>query len=231
MQRDVMDSARAVSATYMENEKQQAQLFLSQKNPFTVQKLTIALDTARDPNNPYVVNLPHKSFYVQDATDVNVTIDVQLQSQDQINSPFTVRKNDVLTYEQLMPKVNFSWSAQAGKTITIVFFSDAEFKSGSQISVTGGGVVVNEGTSFTDAKQTLAAATAAIVFASDSTRALGVIQNISGASIWVGSSTVTNTGATIGFEVPINGIFEWRNTAALYAYSVAGGDIFKRGQL
>lgn len=231
MQRDIMDSSRAISATYMDNEKQQAELFLSQKNPFTVQKLTIALDVAVDPNNPKIVNLPHKSFYVQDATDVNVTIDVQLQSQDQINSPFTVRKNDVLTYEQLMPKVNFSWSAQVGKTITIVFFSDAEFKSGSQISVTGGGVVVNEGTSFTDARQTLVAATAGLVFASDSTRAIGFIQNISGASIWVGSSTVTSSGATIGFEVAANDVFEWRNTAALYAYSVAGGNIFKRGQL
>lgn len=231
MQRDIMDSSRAIDATYADNERQQAQLFLSQKNPFTVQKLTITLDTARDPNNPYAVNLPHKSFYVQDATDVNVTIDVQLQSQDQINSPFTVRKNDVLTYEQLMPKVLFSWAAQAGKTITIVFFSDAEFKSGSQISVTGGGVVVNEGTSFTDARQTLVAATAAQVFAADSTRALGIIQNLTGAAIWVGASTVTSSGATIGLEVPVNGFFEWRNTAALYAYSVSGGDIFKRGQL
>lgn len=226
-----MDSGRAIDATYAQNEKQQAELFLSQNNPFTVQKLTIALDAARDVNNPFTVKIPHKSFYIQDATDVNVTIDVQLQSQDQINSSFTVRKNDVLTYQKIMPQINFSWAAQVGKTITIIFFSDAEFKSGSQISVTGGGVVINEGTSFTDARQTLAAATAALVFATDSTRALGVIQNLTGAAIWVGSSTVTNTGATTGFEVPMNGLFEWRNTAALYAYSVAGGNIFKRGQL
>lgn len=230
MIRDIMDKQRAATALYGKNEVQNAELFTKQENPFTVQKVVLNLDTAKDASAPYTVKIPHRSFYVQDATDVNVTVDVQLQSRDSINSTFTVRKNDAIAYGSMMPELSLSWAAQAGKTITIVFFFDAQFMSGSQISVTGGGVVVNEGSSFADARQTLAAATAAVVFSSDSSRALGVIQNTSGASIWVGASTVTNSGSTVGLEVPANGVFEWRNTGALYAYSVAGGNIFKRSQ-
>lgn len=230
MLRDIMDKKRAEMALYAKNELQDAELFSKQENPFTVQTITIPLDTARDVGNPLTLNIPHRSIYVQDATDVNVTVSVQMQSRDSINSTFAIRKNDAWTNDSIIPQINLSWSAQAGKTITLVFFYNTEFRSGSQISVTGGGVLVSEGSSFVDARQTLAPTTAAVVFSSDSTRALGVIQNTSGASIWVGASTVTNSGSTVGLEVPANGVFEWRNTGALYAYSVAGGNIFKRIQ-
>ena len=41
MQRDIMDGGRAIDATYAENEKQQAQLFLSQKyNRLNMKKQT-----------------------------------------------------------------------------------------------------------------------------------------------------------------------------------------------
>lgn len=227
MLRDIMDKKRAEMALYAKNELQDAELFSKQENPFTVQTITIPLDKAREVGNPLTLNIPHRSIYVQDATDVNVTVSVQMQSRDSINSTFTIRKNDAWTNDSIIPQINLSWSAQAGKTITLVFFYNTEFRSGSQISVTGGGVLVSEGSSFSDANQTMVAATIKRIFPADSTRALGIVINNTGATIWVGGSTVSNT---LGYPVAPNGVFEWRNTAALDGYSVAGGSIFVRTQ-
>lgn len=218
MLRDIMDKKRAEMALYAKNELQDAELFSKQENPFTVQTITIPLDKARDVGNPLTLNIPHRSIYVQDATDVNVTASVQMQSRDSINSTFTIRKNDAWTNDSIIPQVNLSWSAQAGKTITLVFFYNTEFRSGSQISVTGGGVLVSEGSSYSDQILTLSIGTQTLVFASDSTRFVGVIQNTTSYSIWVGSSTVTSSGLTRGYEIPPGASFEWKNTAALYAY-------------
>lgn len=229
--RELMTEETAREILNAVKEKRDAQLFQNKSNtPFAVQKLVIPLDVARNENAPYTINVPFKSFWVQAATDVNVTVNVRLLSRDTYSSSFAVSKNDAYSHDDICSEMHLDWAAQSGKSVTIILFTKGEFRSGSQISVTGGGVFLSEGTSFTPAIQTLAAATAAVVFSQDSTRALGVIQNISGASIFVGPSTVTASGATRGEEVPNGGLFEWRNTAALYAISTPGGDIYKRGQ-
>lgn len=223
------DTAREILRSIADT--REAQLFRNKTNsPFSVQKLVIPLTTARNENDPYKINIPFKSFYVQDATDVNTTVNVRVMSQDTYQSSFTVRKNDSFDADDMFDEIILDWSAQSGKTITIILFTSASFRSGSQISITGGGLVINEGTSFVDTNPTLSATTATLVFSQDSTRALGVIQNLTGASIWVGASTVVDTGANRGREVPAGDYFEWKNTAALYAYSVLGGSIFVRTQ-
>lgn len=227
--RDIMTEDTAANILSQKLDEVKAQLFRNNTNaPFSVQTIVIPLTTARNANDPYIIKVPFKSIYVQDATDVNTTVNVRVMSVDSYQSAFIMRKNDVIATDTMINQIALDWSAQSGKTITFVLFTNAEFRSGSQISVTGGGVFISEGTSFTDSRQTLTAATAAVVFASDSTRALGVIQNLTGAPIYVGASTVTASGATIGYEVAPNATFEWRNTAALYAISTPGGDIFKR---
>lgn len=211
--------------------KRNAQLFINKTNtPFTVQKLVIPLDTARNEGDPYSVTVPFRSFWVQAATDIATTVNVRLLTRDSYASSFAVIKNDAYTHDDVCTQMYIDWSAQAGKSITIILFTQGEFRSGSQISVTGGGVFLSEGTSFLASVQTLAAATAAQVFAQDSARALGVIQNLSGGDIYVGAAGVTASGATIGELVPNGEKFEWRNTAALYAISTPGGDIYKRSQ-
>lgn len=211
--------------------QREAELFQNKSNtPSSVQKIVIPLTTARDAADPYKISIPFRSFWVQDATDTNVSVNIKLLTRDSSADSFTVKKNDVYGHDEMCSEVYLDWAAQSGKTLTIVFFTRGVFSSGSQISVTGGGVFLSEGTSFVQSVQTLAAATAAIVFPVDSTRALGFFQNNTGASVYVGPSTVAASGANLGEEVPAGTNYYWRNTAALYAISTPGGDLLKRIQ-
>lgn len=203
-----------------------AKIFEGNTNsPQNIQKIVIDLSTARLETNPYKISFPFRSVYVESASDVLANIFVKPNTQDSVQSFFKLKANDSWASDDPISTAFLHWDAQPGKSLTLVFFTNSEFRSGSQISVTGGGVSIVDGSTFTQASQALVAATAAIVFAQDSTRKVGTIQNKTGASIWVGASGVNNT--TSFFEVSANDVFIWRNTAALYAYSIAGGNIHK----
>lgn len=198
------------------------------QKPFGVQTITLDLTTAVLSTNPYKIRFPFRSLFVRDATDVYVSVNLQPQSQDSYQSSFAMTKNDGWVADYPVTEAYLYWSAQSGKTITLVFFTDSAFKSGSQISVTGGGVSIVEGSAITGPiRVALSAATAAIIAPALSTRKVAVIQNKTGASLYVGDSTVTASGATEGIEIPDDGIIYWRNTAGLYGYSTAGGNVHR----
>lgn len=135
-----------------------------------------------------------------------------------------LKLNDSFKLSEPVNSAHLIWSAQTGKSMTLYFFVDSEYDSGRQISVSGGGVSVTWGDTVTETQVTLVAATSQALFSALATRKHGAFQNKSGASIWIGSlSTVTDTGATQGFEIPDNAIAEWKSSATLYAYSVSGG--------
>lgn len=204
-----------------------AQIAKAKTNPpFGIQKIVLDLTTAKRTDDPYKIAFPFRSFYVADATDNAVTIDLQPNIRDDYQSSIPIKKNDSWTSSEAIGSAYLSWSAQSAKSITIVFFVDSEFKSGSQISVNSGGISINEGTAVANTITTLVAAAAAVaVLPQSSTRFVGTIQNKSGASIWLGPAGVTATGATEGFELQAGGLFIWKNTAALYAFSAAGGRV------
>lgn len=211
----VVDLARQLS---------KASIFLgSTQKPFDVQSVTLDLSTARLSTSPFRVGFPFKSVYISAATDVLANINMLPNTQDSFQSSVPFKLNDSWTRSEPLSEAYFYWSAQSGKTITIHFFVDSEFRSGSQISVTGGGVSIVEGSSFTTTRVDLTAATATAVLASDSTRKTCSIQNNTGADVWFGGSSVSNTGTNLGLKVAAGATFIYKNTSALYAYSVAGG--------
>lgn len=197
------------------------------QRPFSIQTIVLALDTARLETDPYRIGFPFKSVFIADATDISVTVSMKPGARDSFQSAFPLIKKDSWSVNNPVNEAFLYWSAQSGKTITLVFFTDSEFKSGSQISQNAGGVNINEGSSTTAMAQvTLAAATATPIIPTDSLRIVSIIQNKTGADLWVGgSNTVTNSGATEGIKIPADGIIYWRNTANLHGYSVAGGTV------
>lgn len=197
------------------------------QRPFSVQKEVFDLSTAKLDTAPHHIRGQFKSLYIQAATDTLAYIEVKLGSRDTTQSPFNMKLNDSVSMDLPMSEAFLSWPAQAGKTLTLIKFSDARFESGSQISVTGGGVSIVDGSSFTNERVDLTAATAVLVASSDSTRKKATITNNSPADVWFGASSVSNTGANLGIRVPTGGILVWQNTAALYAYSVlaSAGDV------
>lgn len=193
------------------------------QRPFKIQRVDLTLTTAVLSTQPFKVGFPFRSVYVCEATDVLANVNLLPETQDSYQSAIPLKQNDAWVSDEPISNGFLYWSAQSGKTISLLFFVDSEFSSGSQISVTGGGVSIVEGSSFSTSVVDLTAATATLVIAANTARKLVSIQNNTGADIWMGPSTVTNTGPTLGLRVSAGAIFEWRNTAAIYAYSVGGG--------
>ena len=202
----------------------QAKIFQDNtEKPFKVQEIFVDLSSERNEADPYAINVPFKSLYVQEATDTFANVRIRLGSNDSHQSKFKLRQNDVWVSEYPNAKAFLSWEAQPNKTMRIVLFVDSEFRSGSQISVTGGGVSIKTGSTQLQTPTTLGAATTLSLLSNDPTRSYALIQNVSGAPIWVGAAGVTNAGASRGIEIPNMATFPWSNTAELFGYSAAGG--------
>lgn len=195
--------------------------------PFSVQSMTIDLSTAKLSTSPLKVGFPFKSLFIQDATDVLSNIYFRPNTVDSMQSAFNLKKNDAWSNDYPIAQGFLHWDAQASKTITLVFFTSSEFRSGSQISVTGGGVSIVDGSTITGpTRVTLSATTATIIAPALSTRKKCTIQNKTGADLYVGGSTIGAVGGVNeGIKIPSDGIIYWQNTGALYGWSVAGGNV------
>lgn len=193
--------------------------------PFSMQKYgPLALDTAATETNPYKIGIPFDGVFVRDATDSLTTVKLSFHSSDslQLQNAVDLKINDSFELPKPVGSGYLQWAAQAGKTLTLFVFLGGKFKSGSQLSLTAGGVSITEGSAFVTAQFSLTAATASVIFAVDTARKMGTWRNETSATVWVGTSVVSNTGSNKGIPVLNNEIVVWRNSAALYGYSVAG---------
>jgi hypothetical protein len=225
--KEILDKYSSDEILQAANLVKQASIFKGgTERPFAVQVMTLDLSTAQLETQPKKIGFPFKSVYAANATDTTVNINLKINSQDSYQSAIPIFQNDSLTMDYPISEAYIHWAAQAAKTIVLVFFVDAEFRSGKQISVTGGGVSIVDGSSIAlGAAVTLVAATAALIAPALSTRKKATIQNKTGADIYIGDSTITNAGATEGIKIPNDGIIYWQNTGGLYGYSVAGGKV------
>lgn len=196
----------------------------SDLNPVKVIRVSIDLTTARSEGNPFPVKFPFSSLRVEAATDSLTNCQLSLGSDAglQMQNYSKLVLNDSMEFDDTINAAFLTWSAQSGKTMTLVFYVDCKFRSGSQLSLNAGGVSISEGSAFAQAIVSLTADRAVEIFSSNANRKVGQFYNDSGASIWVGGSSVTNTGSTKGFEILPGEKFFWKNSSALYGYSVAG---------
>jgi hypothetical protein len=171
------------------------------------------LATARDQNQAYAVPFKFKSIRVEKASGADVEVKLIVGKNLSGRDFILLRQNDTINFDYLTEGWLY-WDAQAGETMQILFGIDVEFRQGSLISESTGGVVISEGTDVETAASATVATTAGVLLAADLTRKMSTIQNKSGASIWLGDSTVT---ALTGFELPANAVYEFKNTDALYA--------------
>ena len=196
----------------------------SDGNNVRILRMTLDLTTARTAQNPYPIGFAFSSVRVETATDSSTFVNISFGSPSVIQTDNYCKLiiNDAINLDDTINSANLVWTAQSGKSITLIFFLDTHFQSGSQLSLTAGGISVSEGSAFSTAVVSLTAATATQIFASNTSRKVSQFYNDSGASIWVGGSSVSSSGSNKGFEILPGEKFFWRNTAALYGYSVAG---------
>ncbi|MDE2102149.1 MAG: hypothetical protein KGL39_33190 [Patescibacteria group bacterium] len=199
------------------------------QKPFSVQKIALALDNEKLDTAPQKVGFPFKSCWVESATDSSVEVYLIPTTMDLYQSPILLTQNASIDFDEPIAQAFLYWSAQSGKMMKIVFSTNARFRTGSLISQINGGVQISEG-SVASAIQSvnLSAATAAIIAPQSSTRVVSTIQNKTGGDLFVGGDdTVTDDGtlSTAGIKYASDSIIIWKNTAALYGYSVGGGRV------
>lgn len=223
-----MENNDSQQRALLERQREYAQASIAinkQDRPQSVFRFEIDLSVKRDQYDPLIISFPFRSIFVEKCDDPASRINIKPTTNDEHQSFFSIGYKDSWSTSEVVPKAFLHWSAQIGK-MTLVVFTDAEFRSGSQVSLNAGGVSISEGSSFTQpAPITLAATTSTEVLPQNLFRKVGTVTNKTGADIWVGGPTVTNTGATEGFNLKSGESINWRNTAALYAYSLAGGKI------
>lgn len=203
------------------------------ERPQTIQKMTFDLSVARPRESAVKALYPFRSLSVESATDPATNIFILPNTDDDQQSFFVAKQNDSWTVERKVSKALLFWDAQPGKKITINFFADSEFRSGSQLSVSSGGVSITEGTSASGPLSvTLLAATAAIIAPVNLSRKVATIENKTGGDIFIaGDNTVTASGVTEGLRVPPGAKIIWKNSGALYGFSVFGGSVARVEEL
>nr|BFD59654.1 hypothetical protein CKG001_17610 [Bdellovibrio sp. CKG001] len=228
MQRDNVQSFEAAK-TLVENSQDLAQASIqvqAAQRPQNVFRVVLDLSKERSEDDPYSVLKHFKSVLFESSTDQKAEIFMRPISKSQEQDYFALRYRDSWAVSTVVANAHFHWSKQPGVKVTLVFFSDAEFRSGSQMSITSGGVSINEGSSVSGPLHVnLAAGVAAEIAPQDFFRKVAVIQNKTGADLFLGANNTVNATTNEGLKVPPDGFFEWRNTGALYGFSSGGGKV------
>lgn len=192
------------------------------ENPFVSQSFTIDLSTARDVSNPFIIGFPFKCITIKGvSTDSTSNVNIIFNKNDSSISSSSLVVNDVLTADYMFSKGFLSWAAQSGKTITVTVYMNMTYSTGALIN--SGSVNISPSSAFTAlANPALGAAAAAVLIAANTNAKRRTLQNNDTASIFLGSSNVTNSGATRGIELLAGASIEISSSAAIYGYSVAG---------
>lgn len=209
----------------LEDKKSAVIDFQNKNKPVVAHRVVVPLDVARAENDPLLVNFSFRSVYVQTATDPAALIFLKPVTKEDLQPAIEFNIKDSWSVDHQISKAHLHWPAQPGKTITLMFFPQSEFKSGSQLSVNSGGFTLNDGSAFTVTNLALPQLLATQIVPSNFNRKVATIKNETVGSIFIGASNVTDAGATRGIEITPTETFQWRNTSALYAYGLAAGNV------
>jgi len=184
----------------------------AQLNPSAIRLQTFDLSIA--PTNPIPMGFAFKTAYVVAATDSAARISLRPFSDSENNDYVPLSVKDVLSFDQPINKCFLTWPVQAGKTITIAFLTDAQFKSGSQVS--GVSSALN-GTSINDFANPATFTLATAVLLNSTPRNTITIYNAGPDECRIGGAGVLATpGSERGLRLPVGSERKYSNSAAIF---------------
>lgn len=195
-------------------------------------RIPLNLSAAKLENDPYRIGFPFRAIYFQKANSSNAMIRLSLTGYDSRHDLADLEIGDVFDIGEKIPQAFLSWDAQPGVTGHLLVFTNSSFRPGKTRSVNAGGISVNEGS----IAELLApvvgtAGNASELLPQDDNRKVGTLVNDSGNDIYLGGdNTVTDAGATKGIIWPAGEKMNWNNTAALWGYFVASGNVIRMRQ-
>ncbi len=174
---------------------------------------------------PQRIGHAFKSMYFQNSDNPKNVILVKPSTTDAHQSSFELGYKDVWTVDRTLNDAFIYWPAGQTGTGKLILFTDSNFKSGSQVSITAGGLSISEGSSAALTNQTLTAATASEILPQNFFRKTATVVNDTGDNIFLGENNTVNATTKKGVPIANGDSFKWRNSAALYAYSTGGGKL------
>jgi len=229
-----MKSIAELSSAILSGNKAErdAAIYEASLSPYNVRKIVVDLTTAKSETDsiPFRIGFPFQSFLVVDATDSIANVNMRLYGRDQQNDMLPLKKGIQVTFPFPINEAYISWAAQAGKTITFIFFVYGEMKTNIFDLQNSGGVSIYDGSSVVTETAGVATTTAAVLFAASTVRKKVFIQNFDSIDVYLGDSAVTDeTGTKPGIRVPPGGSYEWRSSSACYIIAGSAGTANKIG--
>lgn len=195
------------------------------QKPNDIVSVTVDLTTARVAGSALKLNFPFRSYFVVTASSSSATCSMQLNSDDIATVPIPLAYKDSGIRDTPVSQCFITNTAQPGVTITLLFSVTTEFRSGSQVNLTGGGTVQTTGSAMTPLTAVSVTNAATLLFAANTNSKKVTIQLATGSpSIWIsGVNTVTAEGGALpGIRVDSGDTYEWQNQGACYAITAAG---------
>ena len=209
------------------SELERAKLLInSTQRPYHFSQLVIALDTAKLSTDPLKIGFPFKGVTVLTTSDSTTTVSMRIGSNDDLAPLIALRQNNTLNFDEPVNEAYISWTAQVGKSLTLLFAIDCVMNIGVATTAITGGIFQQDGTAVNPiASVSMATGIATAIAPSLSTRKSCSLVNNTGGTIYLGGdNTVTaDATATGGIPTTAGSVFQWRNTAALWAVSATGG--------
>lgn len=167
----------------------QASIINSIENtPFEVIPLTLDLSTARTREQAFEISFPYRAIYISSATDASTIVNYIPDTNDTYQGALSLSLKDVLEFQNPKAKGYLFWEAQVGKSVTVVLFVKASFKSGSFVTQSVGG---NSATRFTNRTPVTVTNALTLILAQNLSRVRVTLQNNGDDSIFIGGATVT----------------------------------------
>lgn len=201
-----------------------------QTGAFKVQTYLIDLSTAKTEQDPFIIGYPFKTIAFENATADSVAVSCKFNSNDQGVSAQVFKDNAVVQTNKMFSGAYLFWSAQSGQSIRVTVYVDSEYSTGSlknsgTIAVSGitAPVVIDDPNTLTITNPAISAATATKIVTGSTANRRVYIENNDTEDVYVGAdNTVTNSGATKGFTIPMGMVYEDEFKGDLWLYSVGG---------
>ena len=201
-----------------------------QTGAFKVQTYLIDLSTAKTEQDPFIIGYPFKTIAFENATADSVEVSCKFNSNDQGVSAQVFKDNAVVQTNKMFSGAYLFWSAQSGQSIRVTVYVDSEYSTGSlknsgTIAVSGitTPVVIDDPNTLTITNPAISAATATKIVTGSTANRRVYIENNDTEDVYVGAdNTVTNSGATKGFTIPMGMVYEDEFKGDLWLYSVGG---------
>jgi len=187
--------------------------------PKITQSMTLSLTTAKLDTSPLEIKFPFTSVYVSDCSDAATEVNIRFN--DRAGDDLPLSKKDVINFDYPMANAYINWSAQPNKTITLIFMTEGQIKTGSQTSEVSSSVEANSISNL--ACQSIT--TIAKILSQDLNAKVINIYNDGPDTVFIGATGVAKaTGATagvttVGMPILAGGERQYKNTAEIYAIS------------